>query len=143
MTYQQWDTLADAYTPIIGVFCLIWIGRVLILQGIKVGAMHLLATLLSTLFIYILMFADNVLNIWSILGLDYSTHTALALVFICYFIVHEHKVRWIAVVSIVAYAILMMYQNYHTLADILTTAICVTPFLLLTQIKVARFMVRE
>lgn len=55
------------------------------------------------------------------IGFDYSTHTAvsfsLAIVLSCL----SDKLRIPVISSLLAYFLLMLYQRYHSLADILTT----------------------
>lgn len=137
MTFEQWAFIADLYTPIIVIVCVICMvlsGRE---QGLRFGLWQLGGVLLSTAFIYTVMFIDNALGIWPAFNLDYSTHTAIALVFIGYFIVYTPRLRGVMVLSIVGYAALMMHQKYHTLSDIITTTVCVMPVILLCQYKLA------
>ena len=135
MTFGQWAFIADLYTPIIVIMCTICMVLSARKHSKRVGLLQLSGVLLSTVFIYALMFIDNALGIWPSFNLDYSTHTAIALVFIGYFIVYTPRLRTVMVFSIVTYAALMMHQKYHTLADIITTTICVMPVILLCQYK--------
>ncbi len=137
MTFEQWAFIADLYTPIIVIVCVICMVLSGCKQGLKVGLLELSGVVVSTLFIYAVMFIDNTLGIWPAFNLDYSTHTAIALVFIGYFIVYTPKLKVGMVLSLVGYAALMMHQKYHTLADIITTTICVMPIILLCQYKLA------
>lgn len=135
MSFEQWAFIADLYTPMIVVMCIIsmvLLGRE---QGLRSGLFALSGILLSTAFIYAVMFLDNSVGIWPAFNLDYSTHTAIALVFIGYFLVYSPKLRGVMVLSMVGYAALMMHQKYHTLTDIITTTICVMPVILLCQYK--------
>ncbi|NOI57408.1 hypothetical protein [Vibrio coralliilyticus] len=138
MTYEQWDAIADAYIPVIGSISLVVILIAGFRSGLKTGTKQLLATLVSTLYIYVLMFADNYFQIWPSFEMDYSTHTALALVFVTYLFTHSKALKWLSVASMITYAILMMYQHYHTLADIITTALCVLPVLWLCQTRLVK-----
>jgi hypothetical protein len=138
MTYEQWDAIADAYIPLIGCISLIVILNTGFRSGLRTGTKQLLATLVSTLYIYALMFADNYFQIWPSFGMDYSTHTALALVFVTYLFTHSKALKWVSVASVIAYAILMMYQHYHTFSDIITTALCVLPVLWLCQTRLVK-----
>lgn len=135
MMFGQWAFIADLYTPIIVIMCTICMVLSARKHSKRVGLLQLSGVLLSTVFIYAIMFIDNALGIWPSFNLDYSTHTAIALVFIGYFIVYTPRLRTVMVFSIVAYAALMMHQKYHTLADIITTTICVMPVILLCQYK--------
>ncbi|PSU86678.1 hypothetical protein C0W35_22110 [Photobacterium kishitanii] len=136
MTFAQWAFIADLYTPIIVVVCIICM--LLSARYRKsVGLWQLGGVLLSTAFIYMVMFLDNSLGLWPAFDLDYSTHTAIALVFIGYFMVYTPKLSVLMILSMMGYAALMMHQKYHTLADIMTTTICVMPIILLCQYKLS------
>ena len=137
MTFEQWAFIADLYTPMIVIICVISMVQLGREQGMRSGLFALSGVLLSTAFIYVVMFLDNSVGIWPAFNLDYSTHTAIALVFIGYFIVYTPKLRGVMVLSIVGYAALMMHQKYHTLSDIITTTVCVMPVILLCQYKLA------
>ncbi|MEC6825324.1 hypothetical protein VXS02_17990 [Photobacterium piscicola] len=135
MTFEQWAFIADLYTPMIVIICVISMVKLEREQGMRSGLFSLSGVLLSTAFIYAVMFVDNTLEIWPAFNLDYSTHTAIALVFIGYFIVYTPKLRGVMVFSIVGYALLMIHQKYHTLSDIISTTIIVMPVILLCQYK--------
>ncbi|WP_060988445.1 hypothetical protein [Photobacterium leiognathi] len=133
MTYQQWALIADVYTPMIALACLISILRVMLKSSMQQGLIRLGLVILSTIFIYTMMFIDNILHIWPAFGLDYSTHTAIALVFVAYFIVYKSRLMHLMVISMFSYALIMVHQHYHTVADILTTTVFILPALLLIQ----------
>ncbi|MEC6830382.1 hypothetical protein VXS06_01225 [Photobacterium toruni] len=135
MTFEQWAFIADIYTPIIVFMCVICLVLLERRQGMRSGLLAFSGVLLSTIFIYAVMFLDNTLGIWPAFNLDYSTHTAIALVFIGYFIVYTPKIRLLMILSIVGYALLMIHQKYHTLTDIISTTIIVMPVILLCQYK--------
>ncbi|WP_318477519.1 hypothetical protein [Photobacterium leiognathi] len=133
MTYQQWALIADVYTPMIAMACFISILRVMLKGSMQQGLTRLGLVILSTIFIYTMMFIDNILHIWPAFGLDYSTHTAIALVFVAYFIVYKSRLMHLMVISMFSYALIMVHQHYHTVADILTTTVFILPVLLLIQ----------
>ncbi|WP_318438935.1 hypothetical protein [Photobacterium leiognathi] len=133
MTYQQWALIADIYTPVIALVCFISILRVMLKGSMQQGLIRLGLVILSTIFIYTMMFIDNILHIWPAFGLDYSTHTAIALVFVAYFIVYKSRLMHLMVISMFSYALIMVHQHYHTVADILTTTVFILPVLLLIQ----------
>ena len=142
MSFEQWAFIADLYTPMIVVMCVICMVLLGREQGLRSGLFALSGVLLSTAFIYVVMFLDNSVGIWFAFNLDYSTHTAIALVFIGYFLVYRSKLRGVMVLSLVGYAALMMYQKYHTLTDIITTTVCVMPVILLCQYKFSEMVKR-
>ena len=139
LTYQQWDAIADAYLPALLVISLIFLINTLRLKQFKQGAVEFLLLLLGTISIYSVMFIDNSLKIWPSFNSDYSTHTALALVFVFY-LCQKHKIAFIgAIGSMCAYIILMMYQEYHTFLDIVTTSLVVLPILYFVHKLLQRF----
>jgi hypothetical protein len=68
---------------------------------------------------------DLRLSLWPRLGLDYSTHTAVALVLVLFLSMNAagQSMPWLG--SLAGYAWLMTYQGYHSLVDIATTALAV------------------
>ncbi|WP_318444772.1 hypothetical protein [Photobacterium leiognathi] len=133
MTYQQWALIADVYTPMIALACFISILRLMLKGSMQQGLIRLGLVILSTIFIYTMMFIDNILHIWPAFGLDYSTHTAIALVFVAYFIVYKSRLMYLMLISMFSYALIMVHQHYHTVADILTTTVFILPVLLIIQ----------
>ena len=65
---------------------------------------------------------DSLTDAWPSMSLDYSGHSAVCVALLVS--LAQLSRRWlIASIAIgVAYAALMMYQRYHTFADIVTTA---------------------
>ncbi len=122
LDYETLDSIADIYLPLLGAISL----TVTTITGIT-GRWQLLgiqagALLTGLLIAYGLMFIDDYFRLWPLMDLDYSTHTAVALVLITFLIItlKQYVLFWIS--SLVLYILLMLYQGYHTLADITTTA---------------------
>lgn len=124
-SYATLDAIADAYTPLLALACLVLLLRPL--HALQWQALGLRMTSLAAgaSIAYGLMFMDNRLAIWPALGLDYSTHTAVALVLAMFLSRHWPKARWPGWLSLCAYGLLMLYQRYHTVADIVSTAAAV------------------
>ena len=123
MTYEQLDTIADAYIPLLAILLLSLMIKRLFSKDYLPAKQIALQTLFSIIVVYALMALDNSLKIWPSLSMDYSTHTALSLVLVMRLAAH-YQDKWLRasfVMSFVAYLILMLYQKYHTLADILST----------------------
>jgi hypothetical protein len=133
MTYEQLDTIADAYTPILGVLAIasiIW-PSMQTRASLKTLSWRFAEIFILILLVYGLMYVDAMLHIWSSFGLDYSTHTALSLV-LAMFLSVQHPKYWLPLaISLLAYFTLMRYQQYHTLSDIITTALAIAPLSLL------------
>ncbi|WP_299003525.1 hypothetical protein [uncultured Shewanella sp.] len=138
MTYQEWDFVADTYIPLLGVFFTVSMINVARNKDWMSLRQSITGVLLSTGFIYGLMWLDNIMNIWPRLGLDYSTHTALALVFVVYFSRQSTTKRLLATSSMLLYCLLMLYQQYHSIMDMLTTSIITLPILYLIQLRTSK-----
>jgi hypothetical protein len=123
--YETLDTIADAYIPALALFSLIAIAISAIQGQWQIAALRLLTILIFAVIAYGFMFIDSWLKLWPALELDYSTHTAVSLVLVIFLSVINKKLAVFWLVSFIAYALLMLYQQYHTLADIVTTAVVV------------------
>ncbi|MDM8522244.1 hypothetical protein QUF80_02640 [Desulfococcaceae bacterium HSG8] len=127
------DFIADLYIPLlalISVFSLVYVWRS---KGFSKMLKPAALIVVSVGCVYIVMYADVYFKIWPSLGLDYSTHTALALVFVIYLALNGTKLLIFAIVSMLMYACLMVYQAYHSAADIVTTASVIAPVVLFVQ----------
>jgi len=121
--YATLDSIADSYNPLLLALSLIFIGAAYFKGRLKTGNWRLIGLAAVVTVAYGLMFADKRYGIWSNFGLDYSTHSATSLgmvVFMSYF-TDRRPVRIGLGASFILYALLMLYQRYHSLLDILTT----------------------
>lgn len=128
MSYETLDTIADSVNPLLACLALLfpWLDRKAVRdRGSPLGFWA--RTLLSLAAVYALMFADNRFHLWPSLGLDYSTHTAFAVAIVTS--LGTMTFRWLYFLGpvLAGYAGLMMYLGYHTLADILSTAVVIGP----------------
>ncbi|HEY7865899.1 MAG TPA: hypothetical protein VIC51_07825 [Psychromonas sp.] len=89
--------------------------------------------LLSLLLVYTLMFVDNYFNIWPIWGLDYSTHSAVALIFVVNLTWRNKILLYLAPLSLCVYLCLMRLLKYHSFADMLSTVLVLLPILIYWQ----------
>lgn len=126
LSYAQLDAIADLYNPLLLLCSLAFIARSLYKYGIRRAAAQLLVAFISLLIVYGMMGLDNQLRLWPRWGLDYSTHTAFALALVLFLWVCG-KYRWLWPCTFVAYLVLMVYQGYHSPADIVTTIAVVGP----------------
>lgn len=130
MTYEQIDTIADAYIPLLVLLVLCFIAKLIIDKQYGRAILFTQSALISATCVYAIMALDNFFSIWQSFALDYSTHTALALALVLTLFntkVTNKVWRPTLITSFVAYAALMLYQEYHTLADILSTTIVLAP----------------
>lgn len=135
MTYEQLDFIADSYIPLLMCVSMMSIALDGWKQGAKVMLTQSAAIILSIAIIYTVMFADLKWSIWASFTMDYSTHTALALCFVSFLACRNRRWRVFATGSMLAYCALMLHQNYHTVADMITTTLVVLPIILLVQLK--------
>lgn len=131
--YHTLDFIADCYTPLL-LLSLIAIFLATFTATPTASAtahrwsrlgIDVLLLCYGAVVTYALMFADKAYSLWPTIGLDYSTHTAAALILVL--LIHRGAavIRWPNGLLFLAYAGLMIYQKYHTTGDILSTAIVV------------------
>jgi hypothetical protein len=126
------DQIADAYTPLLLLIALLD----LVLRWRAGDKLHGLKLSYAVVVVYGWMFTDNRFQLWSNVGLDYSTHTAAALALVmCIALRKRPAVKLILSASLVLYGCLMSLLSYHTWPDMLATAsiiaLCFAPVLLL------------
>lgn len=122
-TYELLDLIADSVNPTLGVLALSlpWLPTYRARRPppwIRVAG-----AVLCIAIAYAGHALDALTNAWPAMGLDYSGHSAVCVALL---VSLGHLGRGWVVASVVigvAYAALMMYQGYHTLADIVTTAV--------------------
>jgi len=126
MLYESLDIIADAVNPVLALLALVfpWLDREAIRKRGSRWSFWA-RTLLSLAVVYAIMFAEERFRLWPGLGLDYSTHTAFAVAIITS--LSAMNSRWLFVLApvLVAYATLMIYLGYHSLLEILTTALLI------------------
>lgn len=141
-----WAIIADFYTPLL-CFGVLWTGYRLGVLTRSVIGLSLCCAL-----IFGFSFLEGLLGLWQRWGLDYSTHTAILLPFyqmllvfvlipfremshnrlslLCHPLLYRSVLAIalvIALVSGVAYGVLMHHLGYHSLADMLTTLVSTYP----------------
>lgn len=128
LSYETLDTIADAYTPIIlitSLLLIIWNGAK---RSWKISARQFFELMAGLVIVYGLMFLDNEFKFWQSFSWDYSTHSAIALALVMFISITQHKLALYSVVSLLTYYVLMLYQQYHTIQDILSTVVVVGSF---------------
>ena len=136
-SYETLDLVADSYIPLLAIISFIFIIRTM-LQSLALGTLQLFSLLALLTLAYGLMAIDNYFRLWSGFNLDYSTHTAVALALTLFLSKSQTTYVKFAWASLIAYALLMLYQQYHTIADILSTAIAVATPALFIQLLLRR-----
>lgn len=146
MSVEILDIVADSYIPLLLVLAVVTIftnakkneGK----DNQYIPNVGLLGLLIITA--YCFMFVDAKYKMWFYFGLDYSTHTAVALSVIIFLCFSNRRFSIAFCSSFISYLALMIYQGYHTLPDIVTTLVGVffvlmgVVFLYLKQIKKCR-----
>jgi len=127
LSYQQWDAIADAYIPGLALLVVARLAAAWRAAGSGAVRPAIEALLWSLLWVYGLMWVDRQWALWPRLGLDYSTHTALALVWVVAVAAAGPRSALLGTLSMLAYAGLMRYQHYHSVLDMLSTALVVLP----------------
>lgn len=121
------DAIANSYIPLLFVLFLAGLERDVYLlwpnyRASLISLFYLIGLLAAA---YGLMFIDNTLRLWPTFGLDYSTHTAVSLALVLG-LAKVFPARWtLLAVSFVGYLALMLYQQYHSLLDVLTTSVVI------------------
>ena len=126
LSYEILDTIADSVNPALFLITLIVIGKTMVSRRWRLAGMQVLSMLAGLFFAYGLMMTDNRLKIWPAFGLDYSTHTAVAILLVVFLTIYVKKFTTLWIGILLAYFVLILYQKYHSLSDILTTSLAVT-----------------
>ena len=121
-TYEIIDTFCDAINPILLLGCLVFCADLFLKKEFKKGFANIFLLLLLMVFVYGLKLMDDQIQLWPRIGGDYSTHTAFALVCCAYlFQAFGKPLVWAGILT--GYVVLMWFQQYHTLFDMLTTGL--------------------
>ena len=137
MSWDTLDAIADSVNPILGIIALVW--PWLHWRGSwRRAALSVATTLVSVGLAYVLATLDARYGWWPSVGLDFSTHTAVAIALVVSLCAIKPSIwfAWAAVLC--GYVALMLYQGYHTAADILTTAAVIAPPLCLYHYSLKR-----
>lgn len=137
MNWETLDALADSVNPAMGILVLIW--PWLRWRGSwRLAVVNIAVTLVSVGFAFALSTLDAKFGWWPSVGLDFSTHTAVAIALVVALCSIKPSTwsAWTAL--LLGYIVLMVYQRYHSWADILTTAVVIGPPLIAGRWWLAR-----
>ncbi len=133
LDYHTLDNIADSYTPLLALLCVGFLAKSAYkkyFSRVKVQGLFVIYSLLVS---YGIMAWDNQFTVWPALGLDYSTHTAVAFSLVASLcLMFKPLAKWCVASlfsSLLMYGALMKYQNYHSYTDMLSTALVVAVFL--------------
>ena len=125
LDYQTLDTIADSFIPLLFIWALLLLAKSLVQRDYSGAIQHCVCLAYGLVLAYSMMFIDKYLSLWPSFGLDYSTHTAVAIVLLMTLWLRLNVSSAIWLGSYILYALLMLYQEYHSVADIITTALVV------------------
>jgi hypothetical protein len=74
------------------------------------------------------MAIDNPIKLWLKLGLDYSTHSAVALVLVLFLYLRKPKLCIYYIASLLLHFWLMVLLQYHSAPDVFSTVLIILPF---------------
>lgn len=120
-----WALVADAYIPALLLACLAIIADAARLGEWRRVVLRLTSVLSGAGIAFGVGWLDSRYGFWPRLGMDYSTHTAVALVLGLFLLLNLRRGRWLGLGSLPAYGLLMGYLGYHSVADMLSTAVVV------------------
>lgn len=122
--YEIIDAICDSVNPILFFTALGIAGANLFKRNFKSSA-SVFGMLVGGLFlVYGIKYLDSLFKIWESFGGDYSTHTAFAIAASIAISAGSSLGRWMAGIFVV-YVIAMLYQQYHSVLDIVTTGIVI------------------
>lgn len=118
--YSLLDVLCDLVNPVL---VLVAVYHVVIagLRNRLSTVLPLVVTATAGLsLIYGLLFVDHLTGLWGRAGLDYSTHTAFAMVMCAALnrVIVNKYTMWLI---LTVYLLLMLIQGYHSVSDLLAT----------------------
>lgn len=125
--YEIIDAICDSVNPVLLIAAISSCLYLAIKKKERMeAALSFIILFLGLLGTYTILFIENQHNMWESLGHDYSTHTAFALSAVMSLIVSTKRIKLFSGIFI-AYCIAMHYQRYHTLTDLISTAIVILP----------------
>lgn len=125
LSYETLDAIADSYNPLLGIIALLILARTLVATRWRLAGIQALQLIVMLGIAYGLKFLDGRFGIWRMFALDYSTHTATSVALVVFLAVNAKRFAAFWISSLLTYFGLMIYQQYHTVADILTTLLAV------------------
>lgn len=137
MSYEQLDLIADTFIPILILILFFFWVRVfytgLRSKNYRVFFAEFIFSLTLMVIVYLFLWFDTLFFLFHRVSLDYSTHTALSSVLSINLILlsSSKRLKNIVLVGLVSYFLLMLYQQYHTIMDIVITLVFLFPVILI------------
>lgn len=80
--------------------------------------------------VYAIRLLDARFALWPAAGMDFSTHAGVHVAIVASLWMIDRRLGIAGIVIALLYGTLMLYQKYHSLADIASTAIVIAPLAL-------------
>jgi hypothetical protein len=137
LSYELLDRIADSHNPLLGVIWLSLSAFPAFMRQCRISVFRFILGMAYLLVAYGFMWFDSATALWAKFGLDYSTHTAVAITMAAAIATISIRFGIVATVLVSFYIPLMIYQGYHTLSDIFSTAmaVCIPLFLMAYTIR--------
>jgi hypothetical protein len=135
MNYQQLDAIADGVNPTLAILTII---LPFLIRPLPSGSRSLffLGTAISMAAMYFIGWLDKRLGIWAAFQLDYSSHTGFAVVLLVSLSIWNRRLNVPSAVIMLSYITLMLYQKYHSVADIATAIAVIGPLTFALQFSI-------
>lgn len=138
-TYYILDKIADSFIPTLLIVIIASFLTLYLKKKSEYANKRLISFVITIVFVYTIMLIDQKYSIFPALNLDYSTHAALSFTCVTFLILSYRKIVLIWVLLWCTYLILMIYQKYHSLTDIVVTTLLVAPFVVIPLLKIGGF----
>ena len=122
-SFEVLDAIADAYNPTQGIIWLCTLASAGIARAWRVLAYRTAFVILGLVAIRALEIADYTTQAFAAVGLDFSSHTAIAALMAIYLVALYPRYWLLWSGSLAAYVALMRYQGYHTMLDVVATLV--------------------
>lgn len=123
MDYETIDLICDSTNPVL----FLWAVALIVFSIYKKYRKRTSAIIyfvFGLISVYGLQYVDSRFGLWSTYQLDYSTHSAFALV-MATTIASILTRAWVPFIVFAIYESLVLYQKYHSVLDVITTLIVV------------------
>lgn len=132
LSHQTLKVVADSVNPILGILAIV-LPFAKSRGAWRQAAAHLGVTLVIVALTYLFRAVLQLEALWASWGMDFTTHGAICIVLVVALSSLSWKRFWVWGVVFVAYDELMVYENFHTWADIGTTSAVLLPFTLVVR----------
>ena len=129
MDYESWDRVADAINPILGVITLA-LSLAIRRPGNPPRWAQLILTLTAVASVYAIRWLDGHYALWPAAGMEFSTHAGVHVAIVASLWMIDRRLGIAGVVIALLYGALMLYQKYHSFADIASTVVVIAPLAL-------------